>query len=107
MGAVAGLRGLPKMSSAALARALLSTGPGPDAGGVRPGPSVFDHSRDNCGTDAALCAKAGVAAIAANDAHKRKFPRRLSMRMALLFPGRPSYAACISLYMRLCAAFSG
>jgi hypothetical protein len=79
------------MSSAALARALFKTGPGPDAGGVKPGPSVFDHSRDNCGTDAALCPKAGVATIAANDANKRKFPQPIPMRIPfMVVPNRLS-----------------
>jgi hypothetical protein len=54
MGAFAALRGLPKISTTALWRALFNTGPGPDAGGEKPGPSVFDHSREKSGTDAAL-----------------------------------------------------
>src|SRR5437868_4866103 len=97
MGAFAALRGLPKISIAALWRALFNTGPGPDAGGEKPGPSEFAHSREKSGTDAALCAvglaapaagpasrpKAGVAAIAANHANKRKFPRRIFMRISL------------------------
>src|SRR5580692_319462 len=84
MGAFAALRGLPKMSTTALWRALFNTGPGPDAGGEKPGPSVFDHSREKSGTDAAVallaapaagavtCPKAGVAAAAVNVANKRK-----------------------------------
>jgi hypothetical protein len=73
------------MSIAALWRALFNTGPGPDAGGPNPGPSVLDHMREKSGMDAALCValfaapavgavscpKAGVAA-AANAANKRK-----------------------------------
>src|SRR5580704_15947002 len=84
MGAFAALRGRPKMSIAALWRALFNTGPGPDAGGPNPGPSVLDHMRERSGMDAALCVallaaagaascpKAGVAAAAANVASKRK-----------------------------------
>src|SRR5258706_15853021 len=97
MGAFATLRGWPKISTAALWRALFNTGPGPDAGGEKPGPRVLAHSREKSGTDAALCGavlaaptvgaasrpKAGDAAIAANDANKRKFPRRISMRISL------------------------
>src|ERR1700674_3564876 len=97
MGASVTLRGLPKISTAALWRALFNTGPGPDAGGEKPGPSEFAHKREKSGTDAALCVavlaaptvgpascpKAGVAAITANDANKRKFPRRMSMRISL------------------------
>src|SRR6185503_15291041 len=98
MGAVAGSRGLPSLiSTVALTRAVFNTGPGPDTGGEKPGPSEFDHRRESSGTGAALCfaalgaptagtapcPKAGTAAAAANDANKRKFPRRLSMRLSL------------------------
>src|SRR5712672_1063481 len=86
MGAFATLMGLPKISTTALWRALFNTGPGPDAGGEKPGPSVFDHSREKSGTDAALwvavlaalaagaasCPKAGAVAAAVNIANKRK-----------------------------------
>jgi len=97
MGAFAALRGLPKISTTALWRALFNTGPGPDAGGEKPGPSVFDHRREKSGTDAALwvaalaalaagaasCPKAGVVAAAVNVANKRK-SRRLCIAQLLL-----------------------
>src|SRR3974390_2196967 len=86
MGAVLASRGRPKMSIAAFWRALFKTGPGPDAGGEKPGPSVLDHMRENSGIDAApcvallafptagaaFCPKTGVAAAAANVATRRK-----------------------------------
>jgi hypothetical protein len=86
MGAFVTLRGWPKMSSAALWRSPVNTGPGPDAGGEDPGPSELDHMREKSGIDAALCMalvaaptpgaascpKAGVAAAAVNVATKRK-----------------------------------
>jgi hypothetical protein len=83
---------------------LFNTGPGPDAGGEKPGPSEFAHSREKSGTDAALCGaalaaptagpasspKTGIAAIAANDANKRKFPRRISKRISLHVCSEPT-----------------
>src|SRR6185503_10051757 len=100
MGAVAGSRGLPSLiSTVALTRTVFNTGPGPDTGGEKPGPSEFVHSLESCGTGAALCfavlaapavgaapcpkAGAAAAAAAANDASKRKFPRRIPMRLSL------------------------
>jgi len=113
MGAVAGSRGLPSLiSTVALTRTVFNTGPGPDAGGEKPGPSEFVHSLESCGTGAALCfaalaapaagaafcPKAGIAAAAAaNDANTRKFPRRMFMRISLHVFVRTSYAAGISL----------
>src|ERR1700693_6346136 len=96
MGAFAALRGWPKISIAALWRALFNTGPGPDAGGEKPGPSELAHKREKSSTDATLCVavlaaptpaaasrpKTGVAAAAANDANKRKFQRCISMRIS-------------------------
>src|SRR6516162_10796313 len=55
MGALVALRGWPKMSIAALWRALFNTGPGPDAGGENPGPSELDQMREKSRMDAALC----------------------------------------------------
>src|ERR1700680_261808 len=108
MGALAALRGWPKISIAALWRALFNTGPGPDAGGEKPGPSEFAHKREKSGTDAALCGavlaastvgaasrpKAGVA-TAANDANKRKFPRCIFMRIPFMFVSAQATASCI------------
>src|SRR5271155_3903691 len=103
MGAFAELRGLPTISTTALWRALFNTGPGPDAGGEKPGPSVFDHSREKSGADAALwvvvlaalatgaasCPKAGAVAAAANVANKRK-SRCLCIAQLLLVIQVPS-----------------
>jgi hypothetical protein len=98
MGAVAGSRGVPSLIlTVALTRTVFKTGPGPDGGGPKPGPSEFVHSRDMSGTDAGLCLavlaapaagaascpKAGAAIAAANDADKKKFPRRIPMRISL------------------------
>jgi len=55
--------------------------------------------------DLIMIPKAGTAA-AANDANKRKFPRRKNMRIPLHACFRTGYAAGISLYTRLCAAFT-
>ncbi len=66
-------------------RDLLTTGPGPDAGGSKPGKDGWDHMPEKSGMDApplaglaegvTVCAEAGIAAPAANATNKRKSRR--------------------------------
>src|SRR5260370_42471270 len=61
-------------------RDLLTTGPGPDAGGSKPGKEGCDHMPEKSGMAArpaagpAVCPKAGVAAATASITSKPKFP---------------------------------
>jgi hypothetical protein len=108
MGAFVTLRGRPKMSTVALWRALFNTGPGPDAGGEKPGPSELAHMREKSGMDVALCVallaaptaeaafcpKAGVVAAAANDANKRKSRCLCMHNSRWLFSAKRRHTSC-------------
>src|SRR6266446_10612579 len=75
----------PSMSAPCGRRDLLTTGPGPDTGGSKPGKEGCDHMPEKFGIAAcptagpAFCPKAGVAAATANIISKPKF-RSLCMR---------------------------
>src|SRR5271154_398297 len=69
-------------------RDVLTTGPGPDAGGSKPGKEGWDHTPEKSGIAAgpaagpAVCAKTGVAAATANITSEPK-SRRLCMTTSL------------------------
>src|SRR3974390_3245662 len=78
-------------------RDVLTTGPGPDAGGSKPGKEGCDHMPEKSGMDAAPCARlvgptappcpeTAVAAVAANATMKRKSSRNI---MIPSLPGSP------------------
>src|SRR5215475_31292 len=71
----------PSISAPCGRRDLFTTGPGPDAGGSKPGKEGCDQMPEKSGMDGApgeragSCAMAGMAAVAANITTKRKSGR--------------------------------
>jgi hypothetical protein len=78
----------PSTSAPCGRRDVLTTGPGPDAGGSKPGKEGWDHTPEKSGIAArptagpAVCAKTGVAAATANITSEPK-SRRLRMTTSL------------------------
>src|SRR5215831_12659900 len=78
----------PSTSAPCGRRDLLTTGPGPDAGGSKPGKEGWDHMPEKSGIAAgpaagpSVCPKTGVAAATANISNEPK-SRRLCMTTSL------------------------